>query len=618
VFSGQTADRVITLHNPSEGTLDWNVAQPIIPPTPPRDVVGIARWGGPDPFGYVFIDSDEPGGPAFSWHDISAGGHSALLSGGDAISEPIPLGFAFPFYGQDFTSVRIAGNGFLTFSPAEPSGENQPLPSPGAPVNLVAGFWDALDLSSASSVLWLAEPGTLTVQYNDVMRRNGGGPYTFQIVLFPSGEILLLYLEMTGLAYSETLGLQDASGGAGLTIAFNTPYVHDRLAVRLRVQKPWVTASPRSGRLRPGESAPIALAFDASGLGPGTYDGLQPILTNDPDRPRLEIPLTLAVESAPAISADPEAVDFGSVFAIDGAWLVLTIVSSGSLPLTVHAAATGDPSVVAHVDPFTLGPRESRRLLLAWHPRAPGILRTTLRVESDAANAPSLSIPVTGIALNIPPRAVALWPPSAIECSRPEGADVVLDASLSRDEDAGPAGIVLYEWIENPGTGLEALLGTGVRITRRLAIGTHPLALRVTDDRGDTDRVDRTVTVADTTPPTLSVAASPAILWPPHHRMVPVRLSLDARDTCSGEVTVRLTGITSSEPDDAPGSQDGQTTGDIVAGSSDTGILLRAERSDAGPGRTYTIRYVATDEAGHETPGQAVVTVPSQRRGIRH
>jgi subtilisin family serine protease len=618
--SGQTADRVITLHNPSDGTLDWSAAQPVMRPMPPRGAVGMARWGGPDPFGYVFIDSDEPDGPVFDWRDIGATGHDASLPGDGWISDPIPMGFTFPFYGQDFTRVRIGGNGFLTFSPAQASGENQRLPSQSAPGNLIAGFWDELDFPSSASVLWLAGNSAFVVQYNDVMRRNGGGPYTFQIILLASGEILFQYLELTGLAYSETIGIQDDSGRAGLSVAFNVPYVHERLALRLQVQKPWMTAAPRSGRLRAGASVPIALSFDASGLMPGTYDGLQPILTNDPDRPRVEIPLTLSVADAPAIAADPAAVDFGSVFAIDGSRFVVAFLNTGSLPLTVNAVVPGDPSVIAHFEPFSLGRGGRRAVLLDWLPGGPGLLRTTLRVESDAANAASLSIPLTGVALNIPPRAAALWPPTHIECSGPGGADVVLDASPSRDDDAGPSGIVRYEWIENPGTGLEALLGTGGRITRTLGIGTHPLALRVTDDRGATDRVDSTVVVADTTPPTLSLAVSRSVLWPPHHRLVPVRLSWSARDACSGQVTVALTGITSSEPDDAPGSEDGETTGDIVApaaGTPNPVLLLRAERNDTGPGRTYTVRFVATDAAGLETPGEAVVTVPS-RPGRQH
>ena len=83
---------------------------------------------------------------------------------------------------------------------------------------------------------------------------------------------------------------------------------------------------------------------------------------------------------------------------------------------------------------------------------------------------------------------------------------------------------------------------------------------------------------------------------------------------------MRLTEVSSNEPDDAPGNADGQTTGDIAgvaAGTRDASILLRAERSVAGTGRVYTIRYVATDAARHETIREAVVTVPSRKSARR-
>jgi len=621
--SGAVMTTLLTLRNTGEGTLDWSAARPILGPKVARGVPGAERWGGPDPYGYVFTDSDEPDGPVFAWRDISASGHTAGLTGADVLSAAIPLPFPFPFYGRTFTSVRLSSNGYLTFGDVAAPYDNQPLPSPGVTSPLIAAFWDNLLVPRLQNAIWLSEPHTFTVQYDGVLRVNGGGPYTFQIVLFESGEILLQYLEMVGLAFSETIGIQDDSGTVGLPIAFHSEYAHDRLAVRLLKQQEWVAAAPRSGRLHSFESASVDLRFDASDLAAGAYEGRLPILTNDPDRPSLEIPLILTVEDARAITTVPAAVDFGSVFAADGSRLDLLIVNSGSLPVTVTAVVPGDPSVITDFTPFALAPGVRRRLALQWLPDEPGLLQTDLRIESDAADTPSLSVPLTGIALNIPPRAAAIWPPVQVECAGPDGSDVVLDASPSGDDDAppgAPSGIVLYEWVENPGSAIEARLGTGVRIATRLPPGTHRLALRVTDSRGAITSVESTVTIADTTPPELSLRAFPTFLRPRHHRLVPVRLTWSARDACSGEVTVRLTGVTSSEPDDAPGDADGETTGDIAgveAGTPDTSILLRAERSDAGTGRVYTIRYVATDEAGHDTIREAVVTVPSRMSARR-
>jgi hypothetical protein len=65
--------------------------------------------------------------------------------------------------------------------------------------------------------------------------------------------------------------------------------------------------------------------------------------------------------------------------------------------------------------------------------------------------------------------------------------------------------------------------------------------------------------------------------------------------------------VTSNEPDDAPG--DGKTTNDIVIVDQDT-FRLRAERSDNGSGRVYTITYKATNACGNTTTAFTTVTVP--------
>jgi predicted extracellular nuclease len=105
------------------------------------------------------------------------------------------------------------------------------------------------------------------------------------------------------------------------------------------------------------------------------------------------------------------------------------------------------------------------------------------------------------------------------------------------------------------------------------------------------------------TPPTLSVTASPNVLWPPNHRYVTVRTSLSwTSDTAS----VSLVSVESNEPDD--GADDGNTTNDIVADT--VTFQLRAERSGAGTGRIYTIKYEAVNDCGATATATATVSVP--------
>jgi hypothetical protein len=72
---------------------------------------------------------------------------------------------------------------------------------------------------------------------------------------------------------------------------------------------------------------------------------------------------------------------------------------------------------------------------------------------------------------------------------------------------------------------------------------------------------------------------------------------------------VTLVSATSNEPDNAPGDADGNTTNDIDQVDLDT-FRLRAERSEAGTGRIYTLTYRATDACGNRTTRSATVTVP--------
>jgi hypothetical protein len=220
---------------------------------------------------------------------------------------------------------------------------------------------------------------------------------------------------------------------------------------------------------------------------------------------------------------------------------------------------------------------------------------------------------------NAGPTAVATAA-AQVECTDATGTPVTLDGSSSTDPDSTPGtndDIASFDWYEDFGTPQERLLGTGDGITVALALGAHALTLQVTDSEGASDTDSITVTVADTTPPDISVFASPQTLWPPNHEMIPVHVTWRVEDLCDAAgVEVQLIEVTSSEPDDAPGTSDGHTTGDIQgvdANTADADVLLRAERDNKGRGRVYRLFYRALDGSGNGAEGLGVVTVPRQQ-----
>jgi probable HAF family extracellular repeat protein len=108
-----------------------------------------------------------------------------------------------------------------------------------------------------------------------------------------------------------------------------------------------------------------------------------------------------------------------------------------------------------------------------------------------------------------------------------------------------------------------------------------------------------------------NVAVSPDVLWPPNHQMVTVRVTYTVTSSCAPMASATLS-VVSSEADN--GSGDGNFPGDMVVLDAHT-LLLRAERSGRGDGRTYTIGIQATDSEGRVATNAVTVTVPKNGRG---
>lgn len=191
------------------------------------------------------------------------------------------------------------------------------------------------------------------------------------------------------------------------------------------------------------------------------------------------------------------------------------------------------------------------------------------------------------------------------ECASPTATPVRLDGSASSDPDSVPFtydDIVRFEWFEDYSTGSQRLVGTGMIASVPFAPGDHALTLKVIDSAGAISTAPLLVRVVDTLPPILTAEFSPTSLWPANHRMVDVQATVLAVDAC-GVAEFVLVALESNEPDDAMGTGDGNTIGDIqnvTPGTPDVNFSVRAERDAGGSGRVYTATYTARDSLGRE------------------
>jgi hypothetical protein len=124
----------------------------------------------------------------------------------------------------------------------------------------------------------------------------------------------------------------------------------------------------------------------------------------------------------------------------------------------------------------------------------------------------------------------------------------------------------------------------------------------------DHDPVIVGLQVCEQMPPTITgLSLSPNLLWPPNHKYVEVTATVAASDNFDPSPMITLVSVTSNEPDNGKG--DGNTINDIMI-FDDFRFALRAERSDFGAGRVYTVTYQVIDACGNAAHQSATVTVP--------
>ncbi|HYK22643.1 MAG TPA: S8 family serine peptidase, partial [Pyrinomonadaceae bacterium] len=143
------------------------------------------------------------GGPAA----LTAGGSPISLNGDDRYADFI-LPFAFPFFGQSFTTMTISTNGTLYFSDPPRRSNGDADDPPGSPralggYKMIAGLWEDLDLSTSqradAGVYVTQSAGQIIFRWQGVPCNfdgnvcTGGAPINFEVELNADGTIKSRY-----------------------------------------------------------------------------------------------------------------------------------------------------------------------------------------------------------------------------------------------------------------------------------------------------------------------------------------------------------------------------------------------------------------------------------------
>ena len=317
--------------------------------------------GFPDGSNYSWSDSTQANGPSYEWLELAGGANassqiSELNDRDDRVSlyttgqiggpsGGIPIGFAFPFYGVDYTDLRVSTNGVLYFGgqPALGSGTNNPLPTDNINnyqnrdaaqgIASLAFYWDDLHFRnsgySTPSTAWFARPdaNTFVLQFQDV-RHHSDDTKTLscQVTIKSTGEITIAYKEISiPFSFGATIGVQGTGAApvaAAMQVSHNANFVRSGMAVRLRPGITWLSGSPANLTIPAESTGTFEVVTAATGLSPADYQGFVHLASDLATQPELTLPVALSItDTAPPANPSGLVATAVSSSAIELAWL---------------------------------------------------------------------------------------------------------------------------------------------------------------------------------------------------------------------------------------------------------------------------------------------------------
>jgi hypothetical protein len=146
--------------------------------------------------------------------------------------------------------------------------------------------------------------------------------------------------------------------------------------------------------------------------------------------------------------------------------------------------------------------------------------------------------------------------------------------------------------------------------------GVDRLTFKANDNRcGDSNEAAVTIRVTDAEPPSIAnVQATPSTLRPRDHHMQAVTIDYAVSDSCSSPVSCQLS-VSSNEPISVERRNHSAPDWQIIDAHH---VNLRAERSERGWPRKYTVTVTCSDAAGFSASEDVTVTMPNRSREREH
>ncbi|MGH9113301.1 MAG: carboxypeptidase regulatory-like domain-containing protein, partial [Acidimicrobiales bacterium] len=289
------------------------------------------------------------------WFDA----HNRTALFGDDVYGRLELPFAFPFYGESYSAVYVASNGFLSFTDPQVAEPNPgPIPSAERPNAAIYPLWTNLVVDEEAHIDYQARRDSFVVEFSNLATVGGLERVDFEVKLWSDGRIDTLYRNNTGRpgdGSTAAVGLENADGTDALQFGLEQPLIRPGAAFRYEtigtgvvsgvvtnandaeaIEGATVTAQPGGRRAVTGADGSYSLRLVS-----GSYqltastDGYEaltsPLTLGSDETPELDFALP-----APSATVTPATVEATTPVGVPTTQTV-TVTNDGTVPLTFEA-----------------------------------------------------------------------------------------------------------------------------------------------------------------------------------------------------------------------------------------------------------------------------------------
>lgn len=253
-----------------------------------------AAQGGPDAYGYIWMDSNEPGGPVINWIDISTTGMLVQGLGDDNVAGPYVMMSNFEYYWYNRKFLWIGSNGYVSFMNGNIASPFPTIPLAGGTNDYIAGMMSDLNFGGVGNPgqCRILDSEDLTIiSYLNVPFWTPNAPSwtgsnTFQIILSKlDSTVTIQYQQQSGLTQNNDIkvGIESVAGTIGLQHSSN---IYPQGGYAIRFYRPattslevidasvlWSGQNGSGGVFRSRNGAPYPLSVNVGNIGNQPLNG---------------------------------------------------------------------------------------------------------------------------------------------------------------------------------------------------------------------------------------------------------------------------------------------------------------------------------------------------------